>query len=200
MKYRSRICWSLAFAMSMLAGSAPARAASIGVFADPQCTDCDLDIALPPGIDTLYVTLSTLGLPWYMGQDQISVHFKLEVPVGWYATATLTSNPGFVIGDPLGPDGVSLFFWGGFLAGECIPLYSLAVVPAMPGQPGEVRVAANDYQHPWCQVVSCPKVSYDVFEIHCQCVDGGSTFINATGACTVAVQPASWSQIKRLYD
>jgi hypothetical protein len=200
MKTVSRICWSLAFAMSVLAGSAPARAASIGVFADPHCTDCDLDIPLPPGIDTLYVTLSTLGLPWYAGQDQIAVHFKLDIPVGWYVAATPASSANFVIGDPLGPDGVSLYYWGRHLAGDCIPLYRLAVVPAMPGLPGEVRVVSSGFQHPWCAKVSCPKVVYEVFEPWCECVQGGTAFINAAGSCTVAVQPGSWSQIKRLYD
>lgn len=208
-RFRSRSCagqraawvWVVACALA-LTFSHPARSASIGIFADHNCTECSLDIPLPPGIDTLYVRLSTDGLPGYTNQWELAVQFRVEVPSGWYAAATLTANPGFVYGDPLSADGVHLSFWGGHLAGECLPLYAIAVVPAMPGAQGIVRILPATLELPaWCsEPMQCPYAIYERFEIWCECIDGGAAFVNMDGDCSVGVQPATWTGVKSLYD
>lgn len=197
-----RAAWERVCAVFLvLAFVGSGHAASIGVYADPNCTDCSLEVPTPPGIDSLYVRLSTEGLPWYTTQDHISVRFKLEVPDGWFVSSRLTANPEFVTGDPLGPEGVTLGFSGGHLAGNCIPLYTIVLGPIPSGTPGVVRVLPSNFSLAWCGgVLDCPYVYFEAFEIVCVCVDGGVLFVNTPGGCTIGVQPSTWTHVKRLFN
>lgn len=178
----------------------PVHAASIGVYADPDCQRCQIDIPAPPAFDSLYVRLSTTDLPWYTTQWDISVRFRLEIPEGWFTSVRLTADPQYIQGDPLGPDGVALWFGGGHLAGDCIPLYTIGLAPIPFGAPGVVRVVPSTFTNSWCGPQDCPYVMYELLELYCHCVGAGALFVNTPGGCTLGVQASTWSSVKRLYE
>src|SRR5262245_4528567 len=107
-----------------------AEGASIGIFADPACTSCNL--AIPDGgTATAYVTANTDGLPsWVTGI--VGAEFRIVgLPPGWLATATPSSLTVISTGDPTGPVGAQILLAPPQL-GSCIPLYSISITATTP--------------------------------------------------------------------
>ena len=182
----------------LVLGAAPTWGASIGLFPDPQGSSCSMQVPTPPGLDTLYVSLSTVGLPegieWGLG-----VSFRIEgMPPGWFVRLLSGPPADHVVGDPLGADGVLLYFYG-LHAGSRIQLYTFLIGPSPGGSSTVLQVSQSHFSACWGEVPACPYVSYERFEIFCECVEGGTLFVNTPGNCTVGVEPTTWSRVKVLY-
>lgn len=173
--------------------------ASIGLFSDPLGSSCNMQVQRPPGLDTLYVSLSTEGLPESI-EYGLGVGFKIEgIPPGWFVRQLSGPATEYFLGDPLGTEGALLSFYG-LHASSHIPLYTYLIGPS-PGESSAVlHVAGTSYRACWGDPPPCPFVSYDELASACHCVHGGILYVNTPGDCTVGVEPSTWSRVKVLYE
>lgn len=178
-----------------LAGS-PLHAASIGLYSDPACASCNLQILVPPGVGTLYVTASTAGLFW--GDDMAGAEFRVEgLPPGWVAFSTPSPQSAVSLGDPLGAGANIAFATAQY--GDCILLYTVTLWPAYPGAAATLRVTAHSA--PSSPQYPCPLlVPGDGLCCFCRaCVDAGILWVNTGGDCTIATAPSTWTLVKGLF-
>jgi hypothetical protein len=172
-----------------------AFAASIGLFSDPDCTACNLNI-LAGEIGTLYVVVSTEGLP--DNEHFVSAEFRITgLPDGWIATSTPEPSA-FAFGDPFGP-GANIGFGIG-QRGDCIPIYS--VVIASPSPATDVRLHVSGRLPPGDPAMNCPRIAVACEIGPCDiihCVSGGHLLINSSEVCSVATKTHTWAAVKGFY-
>jgi hypothetical protein len=164
---------------------------SIGLFFDADCSTCSATM-LPGEQRTLEIQAVRGGST---GQfDLAGAHFAVVgLPAGW--TAECASNPTstFALGDPFG-DGASLLI--PCTAGGCVPLYRCTIT-ATTAETAYLSVVGHS--EPQGCPGGCACIAYCAPAATAACATGGQAIING-GPCTVAVQPSTWSQFKRLYD
>jgi hypothetical protein len=74
--------------------------ASIGLFADPACSSCNLNIPAPPGTGTLYISVVSASIP-PPTCGVTGAEFRIEgLPMGWLAWSTPSPLVSLAIGDP----------------------------------------------------------------------------------------------------
>ena len=172
-------------------------ASSIGIFADPDYASCNLNIAAPPGIGTLYIAAIDVAQMPGACAAFTGAEFRIQgLPPGWVVFSTPNPAAVAVIGDPFG-DGVDMAF-SESLTSYSVPLYTVTIWPAAAGAQATLRVVAHSTPpDPMFSCVvgyagDCPGPTHT-------CIDGGTLFINSDTPCTVAVARSSWAGIKELF-
>lgn len=176
-----------------------ATSPSIGVFLDRNCTMCS-------GTATLLVPFTFyIAARLEPSLDGISgAEFRvLGLPASWntiYVPMVVEPSPGLlVVGDPFG-SGVNVAFASGCSStGGCVPLFTCYVTP-FATEPN-VRMSIRFRPTPWnCGALCCPILwRCDPPEYTVMCVLGGEAVFNGP-PCTVGVEQATWTQVRRLYD
>jgi hypothetical protein len=176
----------------MMAWDSNVDAASIGIFANSDCSSCALQI--PVG-ETGTINISVVGsvypiLGAYLGVEGL--------PEGWIATAIPSPAANLSIGDPFGTDGAIVSF-PSLQSGPCILLYTVFL--RAPGQPAsfDLHVIATTLPG----TPACPAI------IECRgdpcefippvCVPGGALLVNSLSDCNVPVASQSWGGTRALY-
>lgn len=168
-------------------------AASIGLFSDPACGDCNLSV--PPGqMATFYVAALPLG---FEPSRPDGAEFRVAgLPSEWQATVQPNPQASIVIGDPLGA-GTNIAFSTG-QPGSCVTLFTVQVLATTAAS--EITLQVLPHSTPSNPNFVCPVMVMDWIAYTRVCVDGGSMFVNSTRVCSVSLQPATWTALKRLYD
>jgi hypothetical protein len=168
------------------------QCASIGLFSTPDCTSCSLSIASGE-TRTFYIKAILDDLPLQ------GAEFKIEgLPAGWQSTSVPTSRAAAVFGDPLGSRGANIAF-ATVVGGDCFLFFTVAVTATTAASNVALRVVGatppSDPYYP-CPllVMACGPCEWSM------CVPGGELFINSNTDCIVAVQPGTWSEVKRLFE
>jgi len=186
---RFRSLWILI----LLALPGGANALTIGLYSDLDCSSCNLDVP-PGGFRTFYVSIANDQLPY--GPD--GAEFRIVgLPAGW--TASAMPNPGItqVIGNPLA-GGVNVA-WPVGLPFPCVLLYTVQI--GIPAAGGQARLRVEPHNVPSNPNFNCPNVNMDWSPLFAKvCAGGGHLLVNSPLACTVGVETATWSQVKRLFD
>jgi len=86
------------------------------------------------------------------------------------------------------------------LSGPCAPLFLVqGIASGTPPQDTVLRVVGRT--PPQDPMFDCPMITLCDSPVFTRmCVAGGTAIVNPSGECTVAVEAASWSGIKSLYD
>jgi hypothetical protein len=170
-----------------------ATALTIGLYSDLACSSCNLDLP-PGGFGTLYVAVSNDQLPF----GPSGAEFRITgLPPGWSATATPNPALQTVSGNPMQNGAYVRFPTGVGLA--CVRLYSVQIGVPMLG--GQARLIVGPHLVPLDPRFSCPVVDLDMISSTVrQCAGGGQLLVNSPLACTVGVEPGTWSAVKRLFD
>lgn len=193
---------SLLALTAALAIAAGAGAGEIGIYADPNCTGCEITIPPFGGVDTLYVSVLNDGDPpvpcgpWICGAG-----FRIEgLPEGWAVDARPNPEACFVYGSPFGPEGVWVDLCGYGCTGDpCIPLYTLVLTTYLVRADVHLRIVGG---LPCFSYGICPAVltGDQPCDPTCHCYPGGEIIVNPVNDhCTVSVAPQTWSQVRRLY-
>jgi hypothetical protein len=191
---RVRVIASLVMVLGLAAGSA--SGSSIGIYFAADGTDCDATAAPFSPVNW-----------WILGHfygdaavDGITgVEFRVDGwPAGWFGTPTKNAAFGTELGNPL-TGGVNLAAatcqTG---AGGWITLYSVSGFAT--SAVGPTTMAVNMHTNPSNPNYLCPLMVLCDIPVYTKiCVSGGEAFLNG-GACTVGVEPATWSQVKGLYN
>jgi hypothetical protein len=194
-----RVIASLVMALCLAVGSA--NASSIGVFFAPDASDCD-------GTATQFVPFEYYVIV-LLGGDAAAggitgAEFRLDGvntnPGGWFNTVVASPASNVAIGNPIGtngqPGGVNIAFptcqGGGMVLLYTISSVALAAVPPTTFQ-------INRHITPPNPNFQCPLVTLCDAEFTKLCLPGGTAFLNG-GPCNIAVTPATWSQVKGLYN
>jgi len=190
------------FALTLALATASASAAwsqSIGVFADPQASDCNLVIPYPGPPVTAYVIGTIDGeVEWY-----ITWKFRITgMPEGWGVEAIADPASNVHIGDVFG-SGIAMSY------PECQPhappvLLTLVITPTSAVQNAAVEIVhhvdtlscgLDGGQCYW----TCPGFcGCEGIESHCHCVTAWHSTINGT-PCVTGAQSRAWSGVKALF-
>ena len=158
------------------------HAASIGLFADPGCTDCDLRIRSPSGSAPFYVAVSEpQSAPEYCQGITVAEFRVVGLPAGWNVSLTPAAGAS-AVGDPFGA-GVEVSF-GQPQPGDCVWLYTGTMTPAAPGAETILRV--TPHSTPRDPSRNCPMLRPG----NCGtpfCAQGGTMYVNKTTLCSVGI-------------
>lgn len=171
-----------------------ARAASIGLFADPDCSTCRMTLAAGE-IGTFYIAAQPLEL---QPSRPDGAEFRVVgLPDGWH-TVSVQPSPAaaIVIGDPLG-GGTNIAFPTG-QPGPCVNLFTVQVFAS--NAASEVQLRVVQHSTPSNPLFQCPVMVMDWIPFTKICVDGGSLLVNSVQNCSVSVTSTTWSMLRRLYD
>jgi len=181
---------------SVLATSAVASPTSIGVFFDPEASDCDFVAeAFVPFNVYLSATLGTdaagVGI---MGAD-----FRVDglADIQWSVTPAPAAQ--FYLGNPVAGGTIIAFDTcvGGSGPQRCVPLFTVLCLPLGTVAPRTVAVEPRVgpcgpcWMGPWVTLCDPPIFSKIL-------VQKGQALIN-NGSCTVSVRTETWTRIKSLY-
>jgi hypothetical protein len=195
-------------------GAAPSYAQSIGIFLDPDGARCSGPVD-PNPFAILYVIGSVGG---DVAAGVVGAQFRIAgVPPTWteFNSSWQTEIPGAItVGHPYFPrpfggggefTGVAIGFADcyrdGVPAGDMGPLLIGTIRLLLAPTPSNVHLRITA-----AQIVPtdlpCPVFNDCVFPGLLQhCAAGGEAFLNNTGPdCDVSAQPASWSQVKSLFE
>jgi hypothetical protein len=189
-----------ALLLTLVLPTSLAHAASIGLFADPECATCNITIPIGETA-TIYAMLDATELPPGVTGVTGAVFRIAGLPPGW--TAVSTPNPLALVamGDPTGPVGAAIGFEFPQV-GACVLLYSIGIAATTTSNDILLYVTHRDPPpHP---LSVCPAIVPDCTPSPCPfaphpCVSGGALRINSGIPCTVAVDRATWTTIRRLY-
>lgn len=175
--------------------SSTAHGLSIGLFADPNCNSCNLNI---PQSGTGVAYVAAVLEPGHYICNVGMAEFRVEgMPVGWTVAATPSASANVVIGDPMTQGVVMAFFSPP--SGSCVVLYSLLLTPLGVADMATLRV--TQHVTPTNPAQACPRLnSNGCFPDHPVCVEGGTMFVNSPVPCTVGVALSTWSTVKGLYE
>lgn len=182
--------------------SSAAHGHSIGVFADPLGTDCNLVIPYPGGPVTVYV-VGTIDETAVWGV--IGGGFRIGgLPQGWTGSVS-AYGPGvnIALGNPFAEDGV-LFAYPNNVSGHRVFLV-LSITPSSPVEGvGLVILPHADLYLP-CgfEGYDCPEpcpffCAFNGLGYNCHCAESLSTTINGL-PCTVATTNSTWGGVKCVY-
>jgi hypothetical protein len=183
--------------IASLTMSAAAAPTSIGVFFNPDATDCDASV-VPNWPVNLYVS-AVLGTD-AAGPGITGATFRVDGLAG--IVRSVTPNPAaFVsLGDPATPYGCDIAF-PACMTGEgqqrVVLLYTIECFSSQPIPPRTVSVQRTSRAcDACCRFAPCVTLCDAVYTY--VYVPGGQALIN-NGSCTVAVQAATWSAVKSLF-
>ena len=189
-----RVIATLVAVLAFGVGSASAQ--SIGLFADAGGASCNVSVISGPA--TLYIL--AVGADALVPSGMAGAEFRVvnNAPAGTFFINTANPAANVALGDPMAA-GCNIAF-PGCQAGAVVNLYTVTMFPPAP-------VAANSIwsvdQHtvptnPNFQCALLNKCDAPFFTAYC--VAGGEAIINGSGNCNVAVEEASWSGVKSLYN
>lgn len=171
-----------------------AQAASIGLFASPDCSSCNLSLAGTSGV--MYICAS--GPSAFPAADGfVGAEFRVDgLPAGWTAQSTRAPGSALSVGDPFG-NGTNIAFPSS-QSGPCTLLFTVTVSAPQAGASAALQIKRHN--SPSQPSFACPWLMYENFEPVRVCVPGGALFINPETPCTVGVQISAWSRVKALYQ
>ena len=173
--------------------------ASIGLFATPDYSSCNLTIH-PGGTGTFYVVAMDATGPILCGPGLGGVHLRIAgLPAGWTAAAEPSPASTSSAGDPFGV--YSALGFDPPQMGDLILLYTVTLARDGSDSSALLQVTVtNDAigDSYGCPLRSGPGDCLADFDV--ACVDGGTLYVNMPGDCVVAVQTGTWSLVKRLYE
>ena len=179
--------------------SAP-QAQTIGLFADPLGTDCNLQIPFPGSPVAVYA-VATLAGPAADGVSGAS--FRIEgLPAGWTAVVAPGPNVTFMNGDPFSAG--ALISLDGCVSSQPLVLWTALITPTSYVENTELTVVAHATYPPMCSIEnpcsqSCPFFcDCDVWGGNCICAETLPSHINGD-PCVVAVPQHRWGQVKQVY-
>ena len=171
------------------------RAASIGLFADPDCVSCDLRIPSTPGAGVFYIAVSgATTAPEYCEGITLAEFRIVGLPLGWEVSLTPYAGTS-VVGHPFGAGVNVSFAWP--QPGDCVLIYLGTLTPAAPG--AEAVLGASAHSTPRNPSWECPVVRPG----NCGsafCVDGGALYVNSTTLCSTTISKTTWERVKQLYQ
>jgi hypothetical protein len=169
-----------------------AQGVAIGLFADPDCSTCNLSI--PQGeTGTVYVAVRSGTILWGGAEFRVS-----GLPDNWIAVSTAVPEANVVLGTPFGSRANI-----GFpveQSGDCSVLYTVEISATSAESELILRVVAGDppsnpiFDYPFLLPGSASPCDFCVYR-----ADGGELLVNSSNYCTVAVDSETWSAIKKLY-
>jgi hypothetical protein len=182
-----------ALVMALLFSVGSASASSIGVYFAADGSDCDATVAAFSQLNWyvlahLYGDAGTAGLT--------GTEFRVaNVPGAWFHTITASPAANTVLGNLF--TGTNVAF-AGCQPGPWVLLYSVSTfaVSALPAMDWQVLAHSTpsnpDFNCPL--IVLCDAPVYTKI-----CVPGGEAFVNG-GTCNIGVAPATWSQVKQMFN
>jgi len=186
----------------LLAGGAAspsfAGLASIGLYFDPDCAACGLQVQTPGLPFDLYVN-AALGAELWEGTT--GAEFRIQgMPSDWWILE-VRPNPAadIFIGDPFG-SGCNIAFFDECEGppGGCINLLVVRVLPVSYQANVHLQVMHRTTSH--CPIFCCPILTACDSPIFTHvCVRGGEAWINGPN-CTVSTTPSSWGSVKTRYQ
>jgi len=174
-----------------------AGAASIGLFADPNCTLCNLEI--PSGQSgTFYISAVNVGDSPDLSYGTDGAELRvIGLPAGWSTQAQRSPQSNISIGDPM-QCGANIAF-PTRQTSNCILLYTVSVQAT--SQVSEAQLRVVEHCTPSHPLYPCPLLVHDIGPAFIRlCVPGGSLFINSSHPCNVSIQGTTWAGVKQLYD
>ena len=186
-----RIIASLVLALMFAVGSA--SASSIGVYFAGDGSDCDATAApfTPLGWYVLAHLYGDAGIDGLTGAE-----FRVSgVPGAWFHTITANPAANTVLGNLFSGTNVA---FPGCMPGPWVLLYTVSTFPTAPSGPMTWQVLAHSV--PSSPLFNCPLIVFCDAPVYSKiCVPGGEAFVNG-GPCTVGVAPATWSEVKSLFN
>jgi hypothetical protein len=191
-----RVIATLVAVLAFGVGSASAQ--SIGIFADPGSSSCNISGA---SVITFYVNVIGAGALSPAGVT--GAEFRLDVPWGPADAAGVFETPNPAATVNVGSSiltGKNIAF-PSCQGGPSIGLYTVTVLVANPLAFDDIVVSILEHSSPSNANFVCPVVNQcDAPAFTAVCVPGGQAFINGQGDCTVAVQEKTWSEVKNLFN
>jgi hypothetical protein len=186
-----RIIASLVMALCL--GIGTANASSIGIYFAADGSDCDFTAAAFQQF-TWYVLVHTYGDAAVDGIT--SAEFRVDgVPASWFNNIAANPAANTVLGN---------LFTGTNIAfpvcqpGPWILLYTVSSLPLAAPTPMTWKVL--QHTSPSSPDFLCPLITRCDVPVYTKlCVSGGEAFVN-NGSCTVGVAPATWTQVKSLFN
>ena len=167
---------------------------SIGVFANPQGTDCNLIIPYPGGPVTAYV-VGTIDGSEALGAS--SVTFRIGLPEGW-AGGLLAVDPGAsgIWGSPF-VEGIDLTYQDCVTGSRVLLTVAIAPTTVVDNASLVILPATNPFGGQPC---ACPLFwsCNDGSGGHCLCVEPLRATINGA-PCAVGIQNWSWGRVKGIF-
>jgi hypothetical protein len=169
---------------------------SIGLYFDPDCAACGIQVQTPGLPFDLYVN-AALGAGLWEGTT--GAEFRIEgMPSDWWILE-VRPNPAasIFVGEPLG--------WGCNIAfdecqgppGGCINLLVIRVLPV--SDQTDVHLQVRDHvAGPNCGPFCCPILTACDSVFTHVCAANGEAWINGPD-CTVRTGSSNWSSVKKLY-
>jgi hypothetical protein len=185
-----------------LAASTRASDSTIGVFFDLGADDCDFSISPYPPYSPFDVYVSAVLGTDAAGAGITGAEFRVDGLAGIVVSVTPNASSVLAIGDPTAGSSIIAFqlcmVGGG--PRDVVPLYTITCLASYPVVPRTVRVNASaipcDSCFP-CRLAPC-LVLCDHPVYTKMLVSGGQALIN-NGACSVALQPTTWSAVKAIF-
>jgi hypothetical protein len=190
----------VAILLILAMSASTASAQSIGVYADPLGTDCNLVIPYPGPPVALYVVGNLDGI-WTEGVT--SAKFRIAgLPAGWGTSITPDPSSNVVLGSLFG-DGVAIAYPICFDTSPVV-LFTVVVTPTSDAQNVNLSVETS-LQFPNCGLdggncgLPCPMFCGCIgFDTPCLCAETPVARINGPH-CVVALEPNAWGRVKNLY-
>jgi len=188
---------------SLCAWDTAARAGEIGIYAERNCSGCEITIPPFGAVDTLYVCILNDGdPPVSCGQPLFGGAFRIEgLPLGWVvAEARPAPAACGVYGEPFGAQGASVAFCRDQGSSDrCILLYTFVLAPLAVYSDVHLRIVGG---LPCYVYGNCPMIytGDQPCDPTCQCYPGGEIIVNPVNDhCTVGVEARTWSNVRALY-
>ena len=196
---RARVLVAALFALACGGMPAAGRCQSIGIFADSGCeTTCinmtsssffqfyvKADLA---GFGMSGASFRIEGLPNVVFVQPVFDLPCFDCPCGFNGCSNPFTTPG-----------IDMSWLGWCQSGPCLPLFRVLVFAGTPPQDTVLRVVGRT--PPLDPMFDCPMITLCDSPVFTRmCVAGGTAILNPSGECAVAVEAASWSGIKSLYD
>lgn len=195
MRLRSRFFVLVGSMLGGVAFSQPAAASCLALSRFPNFVDCRAVIAPPFQVDTLHVVAALFGDAATQGIT--GAEFRVEgFPTTWFPIASV--DPGATAtGNPLGTGSAVAFFGCQAPPNGVVHLFSIVYFPTDAAVHNLVVTAASPPADP---AFDCPVMRLCGESRPRLCVSGGWFRFNNIDPCELGVEPASWSQVKALYD
>jgi len=187
--------------LALSCGGIPAAAGGlgIGIFGDSGCETTCIHIS-QAGQFQFYVRADLAGV------EMNGASFRIEgLPAGLFLSLDYSlpcaDCPCGIAGcsNPFTTPGIDMF-WPFCQTETCVQLFrAFGFATVVPPQDTVLRVVGRT--PPLDPMFDCPMITLcDAPVFTRMCVEGGVATINPSGVCPVAIEAASWSQIKSLYD
>jgi hypothetical protein len=191
-----RVIATLVAVLAFGVGSASAQ--SIGVFADPGSSSCNI-----AGTSVISFYVNVVGSGSLSPAGITGAEFRLDVPWGPADAAGVFETPNPAASVNVGASilvGKNIAF-PACQVGPSIGLYTVTVLVANPAAFNDITVGILPHTTPSNVNFQCPVVNQcDAPAFTAVCVPGGEAFINSQRDCTVAVQEKTWSEVKNLFN